>query len=328
MQTPPQWEHEASFPRIPRKIKPYAIFFLALLGALPIDGSAQSPGTQYFSYCQVEDTGGRKIWVSQVFPPPPGTAFPDNTMATEFHTYVGTLGGAGNKNCLLALTPEKAAETRAKIEAIMRKKTFGISVYKWHDVNWTSSAQVATMPVGPAPQFIYCRGVDTNSRKLVTTMVFTQILPPANDAARYSVLDRFASEFKASINAQGISDQSPLCIASDTQAEAEKSRNDFRKAFAFSGVKKIDLYWSPGPAPVIAPIEPKPAVSAKTVPKNVQKAEAKPVAEDDVEADFWKRIANSTHAEDFDDYLAAFPNGRHAPIARLEAKRLRRPAGK
>lgn len=309
-------------------MKAHAIFLLVLLGALPSDGSAQSPGTQYFSYCQVEDTGGRNIWVSQVFPTPPGTTFPDTNMATEFHTYVGTLGGSGNKNCLMALTHEKAAETRAKIEAIMRKKSFGISVYKWHDVNWTPSAQVATMPVGPVPQFIYCRGVDTDTRKLVTTAVFTRTLPPATDAARYAELNRFADEFKASISAQGINDQGPLCIASDTPAEAEKSRNDFRKAFAFSGVKKIDLYWSPSPAVTIVPIAPKRSLPEKTVAKSVQKVVPNSMATDDVEADFWRRIANSTHAEDFDDYLAAFPNGRHAPIARLEAKRLRRPAGK
>ncbi len=43
-----------------------------------------------------------------------------------------------------------------------------------------------------------------------------------------------------------------------------------------------------------------------------------------IENEYWSRIADSTVPEDFDDYLQTFPNGEHAPLARLQAKRLRR----
>jgi hypothetical protein len=44
----------------------------------------------------------------------------------------------------------------------------------------------------------------------------------------------------------------------------------------------------------------------------------------DVESDFWRRISNSKAAEDYQEYLKEYPQGRYAPIARLELQRLKR----
>jgi formylglycine-generating enzyme required for sulfatase activity len=39
------------------------------------------------------------------------------------------------------------------------------------------------------------------------------------------------------------------------------------------------------------------------------------------ELEFWESIKNSTHAEDYEAYLKAYPNGRFAPLARTRAAR-------
>ncbi|MHB8912888.1 MAG: hypothetical protein ACYC42_09640 [Lysobacter sp.] len=300
----------------------FALLFLA-----PSVGWAQAAAeTGRFAYCSVEDTGGRTIWVSRVFPAPGRVDFLGTQLATEFHTHVGTLGGTGNKQCLVTLSRATAEETRARIAAIMGKRVFGIRVYKWHDVQWTPSAatyaDTAPAATVATPKFIYCRTVDTDKRILVASEIFVQTLPPLGDPVHLQELGRYAGEFGARAAAtQSIAAGMPLCIASDTRPEADKSRNDFRKAFPFAGIHKVDLMWTPGSAPA-APSAPVVAAPATTA--------AAPAAgpADEVEEDFWRRISASTTAEDFQDYLAAYPQGRHAPVARLEAKRLSRGGAK
>ena len=302
---------------------------LAAFAAFPVLALASTAGfaqataeSGRFAYCTVEDTGGRTIWVSQVFPAPERADFLGTALATEFHTHVGALGGSGNKQCLVTLTRATAEETRAKIAAIMGKRVFGIRVYKWHDVQWTPSvatyADTAAVSLAAAPKFVYCRTVDTHKRILATSGIFVQTLPPLGDRVHLQELGRYAEEFGARAAAtQGMSARDALCLASDTHAEANKNRNDFRKAFPFSGIHKVDLVWTPGPALTMKTV---PVVAA---PATLAAASVTgPV--DEVEEDFWGRIAASKTAEDFADYLAAYPQGRHAPVARLEAKRLGR----
>ncbi|MCY7377264.1 MAG: SUMF1/EgtB/PvdO family nonheme iron enzyme, partial [Pyrinomonadaceae bacterium] len=45
-----------------------------------------------------------------------------------------------------------------------------------------------------------------------------------------------------------------------------------------------------------------------------------------IEAEFWRRIENSSDADDFRDYLKAFPNGTYAVIASRELRRLEKSA--
>jgi hypothetical protein len=306
-------------------MKAFAAVFV-LLCLAPAAAIAQAATDGRYSFCQVNDTGKRDIWVSQVFPTPPGTDLMGTALATEFHAYVGTLGGAGDKTCVTAVSRAAAEETRAKIAAIMGKRSFGIHVYDWHDVSWTPSAatyaNAAPAPVTAAAKFVYCRTVDTDRRVLVTSGVFVQTMPPTNDMAYFKALTRYASEFGArAAAAHGVNAQDALCIASDTHAEADKNRNDFRKAFPFSGIKKADLDFTPGP--VSATDAAAPATAAVTTAAQPPAVRSSGTV-DDVEEDFWRRMSSSKVAEDFEDYLAAFPQGRHAPVARLEAKRLRR----
>jgi hypothetical protein len=91
--------------------------FIAVAGLLiPVAALAQSPAS--YAYCTVEDTGNREIWVSQVFPVPASTRPLGLELATQFHTHVGGLGGAGNKQCVVAPRADVEA-TRAKIYEIM-----------------------------------------------------------------------------------------------------------------------------------------------------------------------------------------------------------------
>lgn len=307
-------------------MKPIFAAALASFCLAPGAAFAQAATDGLHTYCQVEDTGKRDIWVSQVFATPPGTDLLATALATEFHRHVGTLGGAGNKICVTAVSRAAAEETRAKIAAIMGKRSFGIRVYDWHDVNWTpSAAAYANVPPPPvaAANFVYCRFADTDKRVLVTSDIFVQTMPPRNDGAHFQELSRYGSEFGArAAAAEGVDSQGALCIASDTQAEAEKSRNDYKKAFPFSGIKKVDLPFAPGPAP--APKAAAPAGAATIAAR----AATQPVAvrssgpTDDVEEDFWGRVSASKHVRDFEDYLSAYPQGRHAPVARLEIRRL------
>lgn len=281
-----------------------------------------------FAYCQVEDSGKRRIWVSQVFPAPAQSGFLGSALATEFHAHVATLGGAGNKNCVVTVGREQADATRAEIAAIMGKRTFGIKVYDWRDVNWTPGAALyaATVPAPAvaATRFVYCRHTDVAVRKMVLTQAYPYTMPPIDDPAHYAELERQAGAFgNHAAASEGVA-RAGLCIASDTRAEAEKSRGDYRKAFSLSRIGIVDIAWTP-PAPAAGAAPTASAVATSTIPAARVAPGASPV--DDVEAEFWRRIASSTQAQDFEDYLVAYPQGRHAPIARLETRRLRGGAG-
>jgi len=119
-------------------MKPLVTAILALSCLAPVAGFAQATDSGRYTYCWVKDTGKHEIWLSQIFPTPPGT---DAALAAEFLTHVGTLGGAGDKTCVTAESRE-VAQTRRSAEsaAIMRKRSFGIRIYDLHDVTWTPAA--------------------------------------------------------------------------------------------------------------------------------------------------------------------------------------------
>lgn len=296
--------------------------------ACPLSALAQTAGS--FAYCTVEDAGKREIWVSQVFEAPPSAGPVALELATDFHAYVGSLGGAGTKQCVVA-GREQAAATRARVSEIMNKRVFGMRVYKWHDVQWAPNAAAyaaGTPRPAAAGQFVYCRTLDTGSRTMVTTPVFQSPMPGPADSAHYIVLDRYSKAFAQRAAALHRVAPDALCIASDTRAEADKNLADYRHAFPFAGVKQVEMPWQPdasltavpalpATASAVAPSRPAAPVSTPTVPRATP-----PKGDDDVESEFWRRISTSGQAADYEDYLAAYPQGRHAPIARLEVRRL------
>lgn len=295
-----------------------ASLLVAVTVCCPIAASAQASGTGMSAYCSVEDTGGHQIWVSQVFPAPPSAGAMALDLASEFHAYVATLGGAGNKQCVVASRAEAEA-TRAKVAEIMGKRVLGMRVYRWHDVEWTPSAATyaGTQPVQSASpmQYVYCRLTDVDTRTQVTSNVAAVAFPRADNMAHFAALEHWAKSFGAQAAASYQVDPSAQCIASDTAAEAEKSLTDYRHLFRFTGIKRVELPWVPDAVEPAAPLERAEQPSATTA------------SGDDVEAELWRRIATSKLAADYEDYLAAFPQGRHAPIARVEARRLGGHAG-
>jgi hypothetical protein len=318
----------------------FTVAVVCLLGLLPRLSLAQTAATTQFVYCSVDDQGGRDLWVSQIFQTSMvvGTWMAESQrMATEFHRHVATLGGSGLKNCVVTDSQAAAEAVRAKIAAIAGRRSLGIRLKKWHDVQWTPSPAPADALVAansPVSRFVYCRVDDETVNKLVTTNVFNATMPPAASAAYFEELNRINREFSAHLAAAHGSQESGLCIASDTPAEAQKSLADYKKLFwVQSYLKKIEDPWRPTPAAAATSMAATstPGTTAINATAGVPAAAtqpAKPIAPDtgNIESDYWNRIVNSSYADDFDDYLEAFPEGKHAPLARLEAKRLRRSA--
>lgn len=148
-------------------MKLFVAAVLALSCFAPMPGFAQATDSGKYSYCWVKDADKHEVWLSQVFPMPPGTDPLGTGLATEFHAYVDTLGGAGatDKLCVTVDSREVAeSRNRAEAAAVLRKRSFGMRVYDLHEVNWTpratkhtviASAPVATpaaeSPVAVAP---------------------------------------------------------------------------------------------------------------------------------------------------------------------------------
>jgi len=238
-----------------------------------------TPPVQQFAYCSVNDSGRHDIWVSQIFPAPPHTDALGTELAKAFHDYVGTLGGAGDKQCVVGARP-MLEDLRLKIAGIMGRRSMGIRVYSWHDVQWTPSPAMYARTVAPPPaaaeaSYVYCRTTDADTRTQVTSEVFVAALPAANVAERYATLERYSHAFaRSAASLHGVAPEAS-CIASDTQAEADKSRNDYRHAFRFSGIKGVAMPWTPDPAlaspspsapvqPVAIPQAPAPAPAVDT----------------------------------------------------------------
>jgi hypothetical protein len=142
----------------------------------------------------------------------------------------------------------------------------------------------------------------------------------------FAETERVSREFRDVVRASApklAADEQALCTFKTTAAEGEAEHKRMRKLFRFSGVDTHDVPWAPSAAPApVAPVAvaaPAPAIPAAPVQPAAMRQDT-----GDIEGDYWSRIVDSKAADDFDDYLKAFPKGRHAPLARLEAKRLRR----
>jgi hypothetical protein len=61
---------------------------------------------------------------------------------------------------------------------------------------------------------------------------------------------------------------------------------------------------------------------AKNRLKKIEVEQPKPRTSENTEPEYWETIRNSKDAQDFKDYLQAYPNGVHAAIAGLKIKQL------
>ncbi|MFI4958579.1 MAG: hypothetical protein ACHP7C_05410, partial [Lysobacterales bacterium] len=221
-----------------------AVVACVFMGCLSPTLRAQSPApaaTQHaFTYCSVTDTAGHKVWASPVFeyeyvPANSGQFSRAQDMATEFHTFIGSMGGAGDKDCLLSNGGQAKLEAlRNEMHAIQTKRFMGVvSTNKWMDVTWApkpwSPATAAAKPA-TVTKYFYCYATDADLRKTVAALVFEMSVDGSSPIAVYTQADAYGKEFTRDVAApHGLAQAQPSCYFKDTRAEAEKALHDYRK---------------------------------------------------------------------------------------------------
>lgn len=257
----------ASFQENPQLIHPLlyraAIAACFVVGLLPHATLAQ-PTASGFTFCTVTDMSGggmgtAKVWASPVFE---FTHRADDhiglqrsqELASEFHRFVGTLGGAGDKSCAIGSTAAELETLRAEQRAMWTKRVM-LWASKWQDVAWTPAPwDPATAPPKPAimTKYFYCYSIDPDVRRSVASEVFSKPVLGDDPLAPYNQSEAYAREFGPVAIAQGVPDGGPLCVFHDTLAEAEKSRQELRRPFSDFTQRFIDLRWTPTATAVAA----------------------------------------------------------------------------
>jgi len=236
-----------------------ACVFMVCLSPTLRAQSPTPPVTQHaFSYCSVTDTANHKVWASPVFeyeydPANVGQSSRTQDMATEFHALVGSMGGAGDKDCVLAKGGQSEIEAhRNEIRAIMTRRFMGIvSTHKWMDVPWTPKPwNPATAAAKPAviTKYFYCYASDMapDQRKTVAALVFEMSVDGSNPIAAYTQAEAYGKQFTRDVAAaHGLAQAYPTCYFKDTRAEAEKALHDYRKLFSGFNLRFTDVTWRP-----------------------------------------------------------------------------------
>lgn len=256
----------------------FSVFFA---GLMPVAVCAQSPVPTRtgFAFCSVTDTGGvpAKVWASPVVEvsyhdDASGWLRRSNELASDFLQHVGSLGGAGTKDCALGPGRDEALAQREQQRAIWSKRLFLMKVGSWRDVDWTpppwnAAAQVATQTT----RYFYCyqTQVDVPDRSDLARTVASQIFAMPTDAdplAVYTQGAAYAEEFKQTVRTHGLPDEGTTCTAYDTQAEAGKASRDYRRLFGGFNTKFTEVAWMPsGRAPAAAAAPPGSAAAAPIV---------------------------------------------------------------
>lgn len=227
-----------------------------LTGLLSPSSRAQSTtplSTQKgFSFCTVHDTAGRTLWASPVFEVEYASS--DSTtrtqeMATDFHNFIGSMGGAGDKQCSPAL-PDRAAVEASRNEQrnILTQRFMGVvKTHKWLDVAWTPEPWSPALMAKPAvvSKFFYCHGTDTDVRASVASPVF-EMSVDGDPMAPYTQADVYNRQFTRDVAlAHGLNNADPACYFKDTHAEADKALRDYRKMFSGFNMRFTDVAWRP-----------------------------------------------------------------------------------
>lgn len=225
---------------------------------------------QGFAFCTLTDTGSAqaKIWASPIVPvtyapSDPAGARRSLELASEFHAHVGTLGGAGNKNCVIQATQAEVAAIRAEQHAIWDKRMYFIKIGDWREVAWTPApwnpAAAATQPA-QVDKYFYCYETQTDvpdrsdSARTVASQVFAMPVPGDDPGAVYTQANAYAEEFKLTVSAHGLPAEGTICVSHDTRAEADKTSRDYRKMFGGFNTRFTEVAWVPsGRMPASAP---------------------------------------------------------------------------
>jgi hypothetical protein len=235
-----------------------AVVFFAGLAPVAVRAQSPAPSQSGFAYCSVTDTGSvpARIWVSPVF----ALSYPadvggqlqrGNALAGAFLRHVGTLGGAGNKECALAAGRDDVQALREQQRALWSKRLFLMKVGSWRDVDWTPSAEDA-IAQAPAQRtgYFYCYAtqVDIPDRsdraRTVASQVFAMPVG-ADPMAVYTQSQAYAEAFKQVVRAHGQPEDGTMCTAYDTQGEADKASRDYRKLMGGFNTKFAEVPWRP-----------------------------------------------------------------------------------
>ncbi len=244
-----------------------ACVFMVYLSPILRAQSAAPPMTRHaFSYCSVTDTASHKVWASPVFeyeylPDGSSQFIRTQDLATEFHAFIGSMGGAGDKTCLVANGGQAEIEAfRNESRATLTQRFMGIvRAHKWMDVAWApkpwSPATEATKPA-TVNKYFYCYATDTDpdKRATVAALVFERSVDGSDPIAVYTQAEAYGKEFARDVAApHGLAQGQPSCYFKDTRAEAEKALHDYRKLFSGFNLRFTDVTWLPTQEPAATP---------------------------------------------------------------------------
>ena len=247
--------------------------FAGLLSPHSRAQSGTSPATQKgFSFCTVHDTAGRTLWASPVFEVEYPSSDPlsrTQEMATDFHNFIGGMGGAGDKQCASATADRAAVEAfRNEQRSILTQRFMGVvRTNKWLDVAWTPRPWTPALSMKPpvASKHFYCYGTDTDLRASVASPVFEMDVGGADPMAPYTQADEYNMQFARDVVAvHGLNNANPACYFKDTHAEADKALRDYRRMFSGFNLKFTDVAWRPTNSSTAPPVAPAPVTPPST----------------------------------------------------------------
>jgi len=240
----------------------FAGLALAVGIVLPAPALAQeAPAVQRaYGFCSVTDTRHAKatIWASPVFPVEVGANDPGGlqrsfTLADEFLAYVGTLGGQGNKQCVVTATPQEAAANREEQRSIWDKRVYMVKLGNWREIAWTPApwtpAQAAAK-AAPATRYFLCQATHTDLpdrsalSRTVATAVFSRTVPDGNTVTAYQQASGYSKQFQAVVQAHGL----PVvgyCMPYDTAGEAEYAYQQMLRLSKGFNQKYAEVAWTP-----------------------------------------------------------------------------------
>ena len=265
-----------------------------LVGVLSPSSRAQSPSTtpatqKGFSFCTIHDTAGRTVWASPVFEyeyPSGDSGSRTSEMATDFHNFIGSMGGAGDKTCAPPDADRAAVEAfRNEQRSILTQRFMGVvRTHKWLDVAWTPKPWTPALMAKPAvvSKHFYCYGTDTDQRRTLASTVASPVFEMSMDGtdpmAPYTLAEEYNKEFtRYVVDVHGLTQANPSCYFKDTHAEAEKALRDYRKMFSGFNLKFADVAWRPtgesiAPSAALASTAPPSATGSLPVPVAVSSA--------------------------------------------------------
>lgn len=238
---------------------------LALAAGIALPAPAlpqESPAVQRaYGFCSITDTSHARatIWASPVFPvevsaDDPGGIHRSFDLADEFLAYVTTLGGQGNKQCVVTATQQDTAANREEQRSIWDKRMYMVKLGNWREVAWTPApwtpAQAAAK-AAPATRHFLCQATQTDLpdrsalSRTVATAVFSRTVPTGNAVAAYEQASAYSRQFQAVVQAHGLPVEG-YCTPYDTAGEAQYAYQQMLRLSKGFNQEYAEVAWTPG----------------------------------------------------------------------------------